>query len=39
LRFMSNEGDRIALAGVGSSGLGTAALARNIAGIVTGYGI
>ena len=50
LRFMLKEGDRvqaIAVAGVGSSVLGTAALARNVAdfygidvaGIVTGYGM
>jgi hypothetical protein len=50
LRFMLKEGDGIggiAIAGVGSSALGTAALARNIAdvygidvaGIITGYGI
>lgn len=50
LRFMNNEGERIraiAVAGVGSSVLGTAALARNVAdargfdvaGIVTGYGV
>lgn len=50
LRFMNKEGDNvqaIALAGVGSSALGTAALARNVAdatgfdvaGIVTGYGL
>jgi hypothetical protein len=50
LRFMLKEGDRvqaIAVAGVGSSVLGTAALARTIAdfygidvaGIVTGYGM
>jgi hypothetical protein len=50
LRFMNNEGDNIqamAVAGVGSSVLGTAALARNVAdhygidvaGIVTGYGL
>src|SRR5262245_21059222 len=50
LRFMNKEGPTIraiAVAGVGSSALGTAALARNIAdaldtdvaGIVTGYGL
>jgi len=50
LRFMNKEGDdirAIAVAGVGSSVLGTAALARNVAdalgcdvaGIVTGYGM
>jgi hypothetical protein len=50
LRFMVEEGDdieAIAIAGVGSSVLGTAALARNVAdhyqchvaGIVTGYGL
>src|SRR5207342_2247893 len=50
LRFMNKEGAAIraiAVAGVGSSALGTAALARNIAdaldtdvaGIVTGYGL
>jgi hypothetical protein len=50
LRFMNKEGSTIraiAVAGVGSSALGTAALARNIAdaldtdvaGIVTGYGL
>jgi hypothetical protein len=50
LRFMMKEGNQvgaIAIAGVGSSVLGTAALARNIAdfqgtdvaGIVTGYGV
>lgn len=50
LRFMMKEGNKvgaIAIAGVGSSVLGTAALARNIAdfhgidvaGIVTGYGV
>lgn len=50
LRFMNNEGQTIqaiAVAGVGSSVLGTAALARNVAdhygidvaGIVTGYGL
>ena len=50
LRFMNKEGDgirAIAVAGVGSSVLGTAALARNVAdaqgfdvaGIVTGYGL
>ena len=50
LRFMNNEGPdirAIALAGVGSSVLGTAALARDVAdhygfdvaGIVTGYGL
>ncbi|WP_372719160.1 hypothetical protein [Novipirellula sp.] len=50
LRFINNEGDQvqaIVAAGVGSSGLGTAALARNVAdatamdvaGIVTGYGL
>ncbi len=50
LRFMNAEGDSIraiAVAGVGSSVLGTAALARNVAdatgfdvaGIVTGYGL
>lgn len=50
LRFMNKEGDRIqglAIAGVGSSVLGTAALARNVAdhygfdvaGLVTGYGM
>jgi hypothetical protein len=50
LRFMNKEGDNIraiAVAGVGSSVIGTAALARNVAdalqcdvaGIVTGYGM
>jgi hypothetical protein len=50
LRFMNKEGDdirAIAVAGVGSSVVGTAALARNVAdafgydvaGIVTGYGL
>jgi hypothetical protein len=50
LRFMNKEGDNIraiAIAGVGSSVIGTAALARNVAdalacdvaGIVTGYGM
>lgn len=50
LRFMNKEGDTvraIAVAGVGSSVLGTAALARNVAdaigddvaGVVTGYGM
>jgi hypothetical protein len=50
LRFMVEDGDNIeaiAIAGVGSSVLGTAALARNVAdyhkcnvaGIVTGYGL
>ncbi|MCB9853785.1 MAG: hypothetical protein H6819_11860 [Phycisphaerales bacterium] len=50
LRFFTNEGDHVsaaAVAGVGSSVLGTAAMARNIAnaygvdvaGLVTGYGM